>query len=49
MALWIILVLGWLFVLLLALSLIRIAGYTEKKIRSRAQNHRPRDRDDQAA
>jgi len=48
MALWIILVLGWILVLALALSLVRLAGYTEKKIRNRVQQ-RPRGRDDQAA
>ena len=47
MALWIILVLVWLVVLLLALFLVRIAGYTEKKMRNLAQ--RPRGRNDTSA
>jgi hypothetical protein len=40
MALWIILLLGWLLVFLLAFVLFRIAGYTDKKVRSLA--NRPR-------
>lgn len=35
MLLWIILVLGWLVVLLLAVSLFRLAGYAERKMRRR--------------
>ena len=46
MALWIILVLGWLAVLLLALFLVRIAGYAEKKMRGLA--NRPRGRGNSA-
>jgi hypothetical protein len=37
MLLWIILVLGWLAVLLLALALFRLAGYTERKVRRLAR------------
>jgi hypothetical protein len=40
MALWIILVVGWLLVLVLALTLFRVAGYTEKKVRG--LRNRPR-------
>jgi hypothetical protein len=47
MALWIILVLGWLVVLLLAVFVVRIAGYTEKKVRN--LGNRPRGRNDRAA
>jgi hypothetical protein len=35
MLLWIILVLGWIIVLVLAVSLFRLAGYAEKKVRGR--------------
>ena len=37
MLLWIILVLGWVIVLLLAVSLFRLAGYAERKVRGRAR------------
>jgi hypothetical protein len=37
MLLWIILVLGWIVVLVLAVSLFRLAGYAEKKMRGRAR------------
>jgi len=40
MALWIILIVGWLGVLVLALTLVRVAGYTEKKMRG--LRNRPR-------
>ena len=38
MLLWVILVLGWVVVLLLAVSLFRLAGYAEKKVRRRARS-----------
>lgn len=41
MLLWIILVLGWVVVLLLALSLFRLAGYAEKKVRGLARSEKP--------
>lgn len=41
MLLWIILVLGWVVVLLLALSLFRLAGYAEKKVRGLARPAKP--------
>ncbi len=41
MLLWIILVLGWVVVLLLALSLFRLAGYAERKVRGLARNVKP--------
>ncbi len=47
MLLWIILGMGWLGVLFAAVSLFRIAGYADKKMRRLAQ--RPRHREDQAA
>jgi NADH:ubiquinone oxidoreductase subunit H len=37
MLLWIILVLGWVVVLLLAVSLFRLAAYAERKVRGRAR------------
>jgi hypothetical protein len=46
MALWIILLLGWLLVFLLAFVLVRVAGYTDRKLRSLA--NRPRRDSDQA-
>jgi hypothetical protein len=47
MLLWVILGMGWLAVLFAAVSLFRIAGYADKKMRRLAQ--RPRRREDQAA
>jgi hypothetical protein len=47
MLLWIILALGWLGILLAAISLFRLANYADKKVRRMAQ--RPRRREDQAA
>jgi hypothetical protein len=47
MLLWIILFLGWVVILLAAVSLFRIAGYADRKMRRLA--HRPRGREDQAA
>jgi hypothetical protein len=47
MLLWIILVLGWAGVLLLAVTVFRVAGHVEKKVRSFST--RPRHREDQAA
>jgi hypothetical protein len=47
MLLWIILALGWIGVLLLAVSLFRITSYADKKIRDLAE--RPGQRDDRAA
>jgi hypothetical protein len=44
---WIILGFGWLGVLFAGVSLFRIAGYADKKVRHLAQ--RPRRRNDQAA
>jgi hypothetical protein len=35
MLLWVILVLGWIVVLVLAVSLFRLAGYAERKMRGR--------------
>jgi hypothetical protein len=43
MLLWIILVLGWVVVLLLALSLFRLAGYADKKVRNLARPSKPRE------
>jgi hypothetical protein len=37
MLLWIILVLGWAVVLLLAISLFRLAGYADRKVRRRVR------------
>ena len=47
MLMWIILGFGWLGVLFAGVSLFRIAGYADKKVRRLAQ--RPRRRNDQAA
>jgi hypothetical protein len=47
MLLWIILGMGWLGVLIAGVSLFRIAGYADKKLRRLAG--RPRYRNDQAA
>lgn len=47
MLLWIVVALGWIGVLVLAISLFRITTYAEKKIRGLAQ--RSGQRDDQAA
>jgi hypothetical protein len=47
MLLWIILFLGWVVILLAAVSLFRIAGYADRKMRRLA--HRPRRGEDQAA
>jgi hypothetical protein len=47
MLLWILLAVGWIAVLVLAISLFRVTAYAEKKIRSLA--HRSAQRDDQAA
>jgi len=47
MLLWIILALAWIVILFAAVSLFRIAGYADKKMRRLA--HRPRRREDQAA
>jgi len=47
MLLWIGLAIGWIVVLVLAISLFRVTAYAEKKIRSLAQ--RSAQRDDQAA
>jgi hypothetical protein len=38
MLLWVILVLGWIVVLLLAVSLFRLAGYAERKVRGRPRS-----------
>lgn len=48
MLLWIILVVGWIAVLLLAISVFRAFGYAEKKMRALASRPRPRE-EDQAA
>jgi type IV secretory pathway TrbD component len=47
MLMWIILGFGWLGILFAGISLFRIAGYADKKVRRLAQ--RPRRRNDQAA
>jgi hypothetical protein len=47
MLLWIILALGWIVILFAAVSLFRIAGYADKKMRRLI--HRPRHSEDQAA
>jgi hypothetical protein len=47
MLLWIILGLGWLGILVAGVSLFRIAGYADKKVRRLAE--RPRERHDRAA
>jgi type IV secretory pathway TrbD component len=52
MLLWVILGFGWLGILLAAVSLFRLAGYADKKIRRltiRRFPERPRRRNDQAA
>jgi len=41
MLLWMILVLGWIVILLLALSLFRLAGYAERKVRGLARSEKP--------
>jgi len=47
MLLWVILGFSWIVILLVAISLFRIAGYADRKMRRLAQ--RPRRREDQAA
>jgi hypothetical protein len=47
MLLWIILVLAWAGVLVLAVTVFRVAGHVEKKVRNFSA--RPRRREDQAA
>jgi hypothetical protein len=47
MLLWIFMVLGWVLVLVLAVSVFRLAGYAERKLRARAL--RVRRRQDQVA
>jgi hypothetical protein len=50
MLLWIFMVLGWALVLVLAVSLFRLAGYAERKMRARSMRAmRARRRDDQLA
>lgn len=47
MLLWVILALAWVVILFAAVSLFRIAGYADKKMRRII--HRPRHSEDQAA
>jgi hypothetical protein len=47
MLLWVILGFGWVAILLAAISLFRIAGYADRKVRRLAE--RPRRGEDQAA
>lgn len=41
MLLWMILVLGWIAILVLALWIFRLAGYAERKMRSLARSAKP--------
>jgi hypothetical protein len=47
MLLWILMILGWGGVVFLAITVFRVAGHVDKKVRSFSA--RPRDRGDQAA
>lgn len=47
MLLWVILIVGWAAVLILAISVFRLAGYAEKKVRGR--NRPVKVQEDQAA
>jgi len=50
MLLWVFMVLGWVLVLVLAISLFRLAGYAERKMRARSlRAMRARRREDQIA
>jgi hypothetical protein len=50
MLLWIFMVLGWVLVLVLAVSVFRLAGYAERKLRARSLRAlRARRRQDQVA
>ena len=49
MILWLFLILGWVAILVVAVSLCRIAAYADNKVRSRLNASRLRRRDDQQA